>query len=90
MQFDGPVAAFTLFSAQFNIGHMVSRQRLAHTTPRFGARHSCLDAPDTIGKPSTRALGHIALAAGITQALLIVIAVDIYVSAFMILSPLMG
>jgi hypothetical protein len=49
-----------------------------------------MDAPDTTGKPRTRTLGRIALIAGITLVLLIVIAVAIYVGAFMILSPMMG
>jgi hypothetical protein len=49
-----------------------------------------MDASDATGKPRTRTLGRIAVIAGITLVLLIVIAVGIYVGAFMILSPMMG
>jgi hypothetical protein len=38
-----------------------------------------LDAPDTTGKPRTTALGRVVSIAGITLALLIVIAVSSYV-----------
>jgi hypothetical protein len=49
-----------------------------------------MDAPDTIGKPRTRTLGRIALIAAISLVVLIIIAVGIYVGAFMIPSPMMG
>jgi hypothetical protein len=49
-----------------------------------------MDAADATGKTRTRTLGRIAVIAGITLVLLIVIAVGIYVGAFMILSPMMG
>ena len=49
-----------------------------------------MDGSDTTEAVRTRRLKRIAVIAGITLAILIVIAVVIYVGAFVILSPMMG
>jgi hypothetical protein len=46
-----------------------------------------MDGPDTTDTLGTRRLKRIAVVAGITLAVLIVIAIGIYVGAFVILSP---
>jgi uncharacterized membrane protein len=49
-----------------------------------------MDGPDTTDTLRTRQLKRVAVIAGITLMVLIVIAIGIYVGAFVILSPMMG
>ncbi|WP_170295377.1 hypothetical protein [Mycobacterium noviomagense] len=49
-----------------------------------------MDEADTTGTARTRNLGRVALIAVITLVVLILVAVGIYVIAFVILSPMMG
>ncbi len=49
-----------------------------------------MEGPDTTETVRTRRLRRVAVTAGITLAVLIVLAVGIYVGVFVILSPMMG
>jgi uncharacterized membrane protein len=49
-----------------------------------------MDGPDTTDILRTRRLKRVAVIAGITLVALVVIAIGIYVGAFVILSPVMG
>jgi len=49
-----------------------------------------MDRPDTTDALRTRRLKRVAVIAGITLVILIVVAIGIYVGAFVILSPMMG
>jgi hypothetical protein len=49
-----------------------------------------MDGADITEAPGTRTLKRVAVIAGITLVVLIAVAVGIYVSAFVILSPMMG
>ena len=49
-----------------------------------------MNGPDTTDTVRTRGLKRVAVVAGITLVVLIVIAIAIYVGAFVILSPMMG
>ncbi|BBY07466.1 hypothetical protein [Mycobacterium noviomagense] len=57
------------------------------TTSGYAVR---MDEADTTGTARTRNLGRVALIAVITLVVLILVAVGIYVIAFVILSPMMG
>jgi hypothetical protein len=49
-----------------------------------------MDEPDVTDPPRTRTVKRVAVIAGIMLVIFIVIAVAIYVGAFVILSPMMG
>lgn len=57
------------------------------TTSGYAVRMGEADTTDTV---RTRRLGRVALVAVITLVVLILVAVGIYVIAFVILSPMMG
>lgn len=57
------------------------------TTSGYAVRMDEADTTDTV---RTRSLGRVALIAVITLVVLILVAVGIYVIAFVILSPMMG
>lgn len=49
-----------------------------------------MDGPDTTDEDRTRRLRRVAVIAGVTLVVLLLIAVGIYVGVFVILSPMMG
>ncbi|MGD1240896.1 hypothetical protein [Mycobacterium seoulense] len=49
-----------------------------------------MEGPETTGTVRTRRLRRVAMAAGIALAVVVVLAVSIYVGVFVILSPMMG